>query len=288
MELLIFCMILQVIHHHTTDIHVQICLIAFPLYCTTAVIIGAILLITYIFALYAFYLYRLCKTFGPSSHALSKRSIQCIVGASITLYIFLITFVFLFQRSEPITVDFSWNGTTETAKSRVICKGEFSIGLNENLRIALRFIIIGGNLFYGWLFHYKLHQIIKGMAVYNEEDFASNRKITRTLVHLYNLMKKQTILVTLSTCSTLLFWSATNILHFYGSYAQIFIYVDISINCFCLWLMFGWNQKYYKKYCLCGWIVGVTCFKLLKNEHMQKVSQLKKSVELGTTRSEHI
>lgn len=254
---------------------------AYPLYCTTAVIIGAILFITYIFALYSFYLYRLYKTFGPSSYALKKRTIRAIVSVSVTVYIFLIIFVFLYQRSEPIQVDFSWDGMAKTAKPRIICKGEFSIGLSLNLRVALQCIIIGGNLFYGWLFHYKLHQILKGMTAFDQVDIETNGEIKKTMVDLYKLMKSQTILVTLSTCSTLIFWSATNILHLYGSYAQIFIYIDITINCLCLWLMFGWNQKYYKKYCICGWIVGVTCFKLLKNEHMMKVSEMKKSIELS-------
>ena len=251
-------------------------------YCTIAAILGNILLITYLFALYMFYLLRIYTTFAPSAHALSSKTIKVLITTSIIIYVTLIICVLIFERTESISVQFAWTGKKQDYQTRIICDGEFSIMLLPSLRIALEGIIIIGNLFYGWLFYYKLTQIMKAMSNYSQRDIESNRVISRSLVKLYSLMKKQTLLVLLATMSTVIFWSIANIMHFYGSFLQIFVYIDISINSLCLWMMFGWNDKYYRKYCICAWCLGITIFKICKNEQMKMVSSMKKSVNKDT------
>lgn len=118
------------------------------------------------------------------------------------------------------------------------------------------------------------------MSAYSDEDLEHNKILSQSLIKLYRLMKKQTLLVLLATMSTLIFWSLANIMYFYGSFLQVFVYIDISINCLCLWLMFAWNNHYYKKYCICAKILGGTIFKVMKNDEMKRVSALKNSIEL--------
>ena len=45
--------------------------------------------------------------------------------------------------------------------------------------------------------------------------------------------------------------------------------------------MFAWNDKYYKKYCICAKILSATIFQLMKNDDMKRVSNIKKSIELN-------
>ena len=124
----------------------------YPLYCTSAAILGNVLLITYLFALYMFYLLRLHTIFGQSAYSLSNTALAILIIISVVIYLSLIICVFLFERSEPISINFAWNGKGNDYKPIIICKGEFSIGLDANLRIALQIIIVVGNIFYGWLF----------------------------------------------------------------------------------------------------------------------------------------
>eukprot|EP01083_Nonionella_stella_P014355 40350_1 len=249
---------------------------AYPLYCTSAAVLGATLLITYLFALYLFYLVRLYKTFAQSSYAMSPCHLKLLIVISLTVYIVLIVIVFVYQRSEPIQILFAWSGRTADYKPIIICKGEFSIGLDIHIRIAMQVIIVIGNTFYGWLFWYKLQQIIKGMTDGSNTSSSIIHHSNAFVLQLYKVVKKQTILVLLSTISTLLLWSAANVLYFYGSFLQIFVYIDISINCLCLWLMFGWNDAIYDKYCVCAHVVSATIFKCLKTEGMEAISEFKK------------
>jgi len=264
---------------------------AFPLYCTTAVVLCNLLIVTYLFVLYRFYLMRLYLTFRDSPIEIEEKTKNKLELFSWLVFFFYVVTVFIKERSEPVQVDFAWSGKPADAKTIIICKGEFSIGLDLALRIVLQCIIVVGNIGYGAWFYVKLRQMIQGMQVrvsdhenqigrvgaahYNSMEAVST-------IELYSVMKKQTVLVIISTMSTIILWSVANILAFYGSFLQILLYIDVTINCLCLHLMFGFNDKAYKKYCCLARCIGFTIFQLLKDEELQKVSKLKKSIRLHT------
>ena len=261
---------------------------AYPIYCTAAAIIGNVLMITYLFALYMFFLLRVHRTVAGTVYAISSRTIFSILVISVSSYITLIVLVFLLQRGESITIEFAWTGSSSDAQSIVICDGEFSVHLDRRLRILLQCIIVGGNLFFGLLFHWTLKKVMHGMTSNNEESEGVWSRVTaKSLINLYAVIKKQTILVLLATMSTVIFWSIANVATFYGFNLQILLYIDVWINCLCLWLMNAWNDRYYRKYCVCGWLLGVTLFRCMKNEEMEKISALKRNqsrIELSAKR----
>mmetsp|Transcript_46562 Transcript_46562/g.77371 ORF Transcript_46562/g.77371 Transcript_46562/m.77371 type:complete len:380 (-) Transcript_46562:334-1473(-) len=257
---------------------------AFPIYCTTAVVLGNVLIVAYLFALYRFYLMRLFLTFRDTPMAIPERTKHRLEMFSMVVFVCYLLAVFIKERSEPVQVDFAWSGKAADAKPIIICRGEFSIGLDLALRIVLQCIIVVGNIGYGAWFYVKLRQMIQGMQVrVNDQEEAKHYNSMEDVmaIELYSVIKKQTVLVIISTLSTIILWTVANILAFYGSFLQILLYVDVTINCLCLHLMFGFNHKAYKKYCCVARCIGFTIFQLLKDEEMQKVSKLKKSIRLN-------
>ena len=59
---------------------------------------------------------------------------------------------------------------------------------------------------------------------------------------LYDLIKKQTILVSISVISSVALWS----LNLENNWFSLQIYWDVALNGICLWLMLGSSQKYWK------------------------------------------
>ena len=63
----------------------------------------------------------------------------------------------------------------------------------------------------------------------------------RHILRLYDLVKKQTILVSISVISSVLLW----ILVLINDWFSLQIYWDVAINAICIWLMLGSSQKYW-------------------------------------------
>eukprot|EP01084_Bolivina_argentea_P296537 510728_1 len=243
-------------------------------YCDIAAILGGIILATYLYALYMFFTIRLYSTFKETSFKLSKMFQKTLIVVNSLIYIALIISILILQKGEVLQVPFAWSGIKKKEKIITICAGEFSIGLNGYIRIALQIIMVFGNLFYGLLFYNKLYKVIKGFdddVIIKSTTPPSKSTIKKGLIKIYKLMKKQTNLVAVSTVSTILLWSVANVLHYYDFFLQILIYIDVFINSVCLWLMFEWNKKYYKIYCgLCKKLNDKCCFKVFRKTPLMK------------------
>ncbi len=135
----------------------------------------------------------------------------------------MVILVFLFQKGAVKHTPFAWSMKKADYKPIVICEGEFSIGIDPALRWTLQAIVSVGTMFYGYIFYKKLFDLVKFMKAQG----------SKTDVTLNKLVKKQATLVMVSTASTVIMWSLTNVLHYFGSFFQVLIYLDISINC--LW-----------------------------------------------------
>eukprot|EP01083_Nonionella_stella_P066225 174195_1 len=233
---------------------------AMPYYCDIAAILGNLSLITYLLTLYLFYLYRLWATFHNSAFRLSSSTIRVLLISTFTTYFLMILLVFIFQKGAVKHTLFSWSMKPSEYKPIIICEGEFSIGINPSLRIALQCIVIVGNTFYGYIFYRKLFLLLKYMdrLTFNVKEESSTRDI-ESEKDVFKLMNKQTTLVLTSTISTSVLWTTANILHYFGSYLQVLIYLDITINCLCLFLMFNWNDNIYKVCCKCCAMLNDQC-----------------------------
>eukprot|EP01084_Bolivina_argentea_P171820 297660_1 len=237
-------------------------------YCEIAAIVGNIALISYLFSLYSFYLTRLNATFNKSQFGISNTFYYSIIFLTCTVYIALTVASFLQNdHIDKRYVCFSWS--FNQCEQIPICQGEFSIAINPMMRIILEIVIVFGNIFYGYLFYHKFHQIIDGIFTINENTDIEdcNTDIKKQLYDTYKKMKIQTTLVLVSTLSTLVFWTAANVLYYFGSYLQVFIYVDICINYLCLWLMLPWNEDNYN--ICCNICIKVNNNTLFRKDEMQ-------------------
>eukprot|EP01084_Bolivina_argentea_P219152 371768_1 len=261
---------------------------ALPQYCDIAAILGNLSLMTYLLTLYLFYLYRLWATFHGSAFRLSSRTITTLLIITFATYFIMVTLVFVLPKGAVKHTPFSWTLDPSKYKPIIICEGEFSIGIDPVLRIVLQCIVIVGNTFYGWIFYKKLYDLLKFMEDVNANDHKEQKE---TIFHIsdahevrvinaelvseravYQIMIKQTTLVALSTISTSILWSITNVLHYFNSYWQVLIYLDITINCLCLFLMFSWNDALYKMLCKpCAKTTDFCCSKLFKSAQLQNI-----------------
>ena len=87
------------------------------------------------------------------------------------------------------------------------------------------------------------------------------------------------------------YFGQLQVLDYFGSFLQVLIYLDISINCLCLWLMFKWNTKYFQLWCKsCLWLNIICCFRLTKSDQLKRIShqlqlQSINSISLQTLRA---
>eukprot|EP01083_Nonionella_stella_P175670 612489_1 len=243
-------------------------------YCNIAAIVGGILMATYFYSLYLFFSIRLYSTFINTPFRLTTTSFHSLLAISTVVYIGFVISIIMLQEGEVLEVPFAWSGQTHDEEIIVICAGEFSIGLNEYIRIGLQVVIVISNIFYGLLFYNKLYLALKefdAKTIINSPTAVHKSRSKIGLVKIYAVMKKQTNLMFICTISTIVFCSAANGFHFFGFFLQILIYIDIFVNCICLWLMFEWNDKYYQRYCkLCIICNNVCCFKLAKKTALMK------------------
>eukprot|EP01084_Bolivina_argentea_P192317 330199_1 len=244
---------------------------AFKNYCDIAAILGNLSLMTYLLALYLFYLYRLYATFNGSPFELSPKMTKTLLIITFSVYFAMVISVFIFQKGAVKHTPFAWNLQPSDYKWIIICEGEFSIGINPMLRIALQCIVIIGNTYYGWLFYKKCRELLAVInALRSDKDIDGLSEICK-------LINKQTTLIMVSTVSTSMLWSVVNILHYFGSFLQVLIYFDITINCLCLFLTFSWNDKLYKRYCTpCALLNGICC----SVKHIETAMSLNEIVEI--------
>eukprot|EP01084_Bolivina_argentea_P267069 453224_1 len=246
-------------------------------YCVVGVVLGNVVLMTYIYSLYMFYFFRLYSTFKLTQFALSKKLFYALIIMNSILYICLIIFVFKYKTVSTEEAKFTW---IPKKNNYIICTGEFSIGLDDHIRIVLQIIIIVGNIFYGALFFLKLNQLIKHFDSTTSSPRRNQYSLSAvqlSLIKIFKLMKKQTTLVFVSTISTLILWSIANILMYTNDdvFLQILIYFDIFINCLCLWMMFQWNDKYYFTCCkLCIIVNEKFCFGIKQSPTFKKIRKL--------------
>eukprot|EP01084_Bolivina_argentea_P019527 36294_1 len=105
----------------------------------------------------------------------------------------------------------------------------------------------------------------------------------QSLSKVHRLMNKQTTLVMVSTVSTSILWTVANVLHFMNSFMQVLVYLDISINCLCLWLMFPWNERLYIKFCRpCAALNDFCCSNFKKSQRLRQIGQ---SIALQKTKN---
>eukprot|EP01083_Nonionella_stella_P289368 984694_1 len=248
-------------------------------YCNIAAILGNLSILTYLLSLYLFYLYRLRATFNKSAIQLTPFTVKLLLTITFGIYFIMIILIFTFQKGLTVQTAFSWNMKKSDYKDIIICAGEFSIGIDARLRWALQTIVIVGNIFYGWIFYRKLYELLKFIQEQTEKKIAVDPHSQGII----KLMNKQTTLVLVSTVSTTILWSVCNILELFDSYWQILVYFEISVNCLCLFLMFAWNDKLYKRLCHpCIFINRIFCSQCFKSETLK---QIEKEIELNSSKT---
>ena len=211
------------------------------IYCTIAAIILNSVLIIYLASVYMFYLYRIYQTFHGSSFAVTDNTFNII--ASITWIVCILSigtmsyfFIMFYQKNEE-----------NMAKINYFCyEGSLSVPISPNIRIALQVMIVISNIFYGYWFYESMRRFL--FFTKNCVGIARAKKFQ--LKSLLKIIQKQSTLIFVSTFSTIILWSLSSILYFESiPLVQIWIYLDILINCICIWLMFSFNNGYFRKYC---------------------------------------
>eukprot|EP01084_Bolivina_argentea_P023465 43768_1 len=201
--------------------------------------------------------------FKKSAFELSTCMITTLLIITFGTYFILIILLFTFQTGNVIHSD---------NKDTVLCEGMFTINSNPILRITLQCIIIIANIFYGWIFYKQLHDLLKFVDSQTNESCCNDFNNINKLRSVYRLMNKQTTLVMVSTVSTSIIWTISNILYYNDSYLQLILYFDISINILCLFLMFSFNEKLYMKLCKpFDKMTHLYCSQMFKSETLNKI-----------------
>eukprot|EP01083_Nonionella_stella_P019395 53904_1 len=248
-------------------------------YCDVAAILGNLSIMSYLLALYLFFLYRLDATFKNSAMELSRTHVTTLLVITFGTYFVMVVLVFVFQKGAVKHTPFAWSMKRQDYKWIIICDGEFSIGIEPTLRWLLQAIVIVGNTYYGLIFYKKLYDLLIFMQ--SQQDQRTPQ--SNNLQGIVKLMNKQATLIMVSTISTSVLWSLANVLHYFGSFLQVLIYLDITINCFCLFLMFSWNHALYKKLCAPFALVNrFCCSRIIGSEVL---IQLDKSIEANHSKS---
>eukprot|EP01084_Bolivina_argentea_P305250 527313_1 len=210
------------------------------IYCEIGAIATNITLINYFASVFMFYLYRLYVTFNGSAFAVSMRTFRFLQIMSFIIYtvsIFSIIYLHIIEaRINDNEVD-------------KFCNGHWVVPESIYLKISFQIIIILSNIFYGFFFYDQLSRFLLFSADCSG-IVRGNKKIE--LKKLFRLIHKQTTLVMVSTSSTIIFWSLSNIFYWlnFSDFVQIWILLDIVINSICIWLMFAFNKDCYIKYCV--------------------------------------
>eukprot|EP01084_Bolivina_argentea_P269682 458380_1 len=79
-----------------------------------------------------------------------------------------------------------------------------------------------------------LYMFIKGLYSVNQNVETANNRVVI-------LMKKQTILVSITIVSTFMYWTIAALFKWFAP----FVCLDLIVNSICIWLMFTWSKKYW-------------------------------------------
>jgi len=206
---------------------------------------------------------------------MSLKSALSILTIIVCIYICLITMVLILVRGQTHDVSFSWQSifsSNSTSNSIEVCDGDFSIKLIASLRITLQVITILFEVFFGYLLYYKLKCLISFLV---QDANIANNSIYQQIGPLHKIMKRQTLLVTISTLSTMVLWTISNIYYWSsGIDTQMFIYLDMLINNICMTFMFKFYERYYNRYCkYCIQITDfcIPSFSLSQNNRYQQI-----------------
>ena len=102
------------------------------------------------------------------------------------------------------------------------------------------------------------------MTVFN----TGNNVYIKMIHQVYFLIKKQTTLIIMSTIMSFTIYTIANIGYWLHFYFETLIYIDIVSNCWCLWLIFAFNNNYYLSICK-------LCIKLNENCCVMNTTKLK-------------
>ena len=210
-------------------------------YCIIGVILLNIAVITYFSSVYMFYLYRIYVTFKGSQFAVSDITFRVITSITIVVYISSIVGVTVIHLLE------SEHNHGYMGEVRAFCAGNLKVPIHVTLRVFFQIMIVICNIFYGFFFYDQM----KRFLFFTKNCTGLVRKKKMQLKTLLKLIQKQSTLVFVSTLSTMILWTGSNILVYLKerSFVQIWIYFDILINCVCIWSMFKFNNGFYLRYC---------------------------------------
>ena len=239
-------------------------------YCEIICVTANVSLITYLTAIYMFYLCRIFTTFECTQFAVSKRTFHFIRLITIIIYILSICSIIYFHFIQPDRVEVD-----------AFCDGNWILPETIYIKVGFQIIIVFSNMFYGCFFYDLLSQFL--FFTKNCSGLLEDRK-KKQLKSLFLLIHKQTTLVFVCTVSSLITWSVSNVLYWFSftSFVQFWVYFDILINCICIWFMFSFNDKHYDRYCgFCRFCNDKSVFQFSYNDTLRMIKQYPSESEMS-------